>query len=53
MSCFFDSYPAFSLFKEISLDSAVAMGGGISYNEDIMHSFQKFIVVTFCNHPPP
>ena len=38
---------------EICLDSAVSMGGGISYNDDIMDSFQKFIVVTFCSHPPP
>ena len=37
----------FSLFKEISLNQAISLGSGISYNEDIMHSFQKFIVVLF------
>ena len=29
------------------------MGGGIRHNEDIMHSFQNFIVRLIPNHPPP
>ena len=37
--------PAFSQSKEISSDLCCFYGGGISHNEDIMHSFQKFIVV--------
>ena len=28
-------------------------GGGIRHNEDIMHSFQNFIVRLIPNHPPP
>ena len=30
---------------------AVSMGGGIRHNEDIMHSFQNFIVPLIPNHP--
>ncbi len=33
--------------KEISSDLCCFYGGGVSHNEDIMHSFQKFIVVSF------
>ena len=39
--------PAFSQSKEISSDLCCFCGGGVSHNEDIMHSFQKFIVVSF------
>ena len=28
-------------------------GGGIRHDEDIMHSFQNFIVQLIPNHPPP
>ncbi len=42
-----DSVPAFSQSKEISSDLCCFYGGGVSHNEDIMHSFQKFIVVPF------
>ena len=38
-------HPAFSQSMEISSDLCCFYGGGISHNEDIMHSFQKFIVV--------
>ncbi len=38
---------AFSQSKEISSDLCCFYGGGVSHNEDIMHSFQKFIVVSF------
>ncbi len=41
------SGPAFSQSKEISSDLCCFCGGGVSHNEDIMHSFQKFIVVSF------
>ena len=36
---------AFSQSKEISSDLCCFYGGGISHNQEIMHSFQKFIVV--------
>ena len=35
------------LSKEIFSDLCYFYGGGVSHNEDIMHSFQKFIVVSF------
>ena len=38
--------PAFSQSKEISSDLSCFYGGGICHNQDIMHSFQKFIVVS-------
>ena len=38
---------AFSQSKEISSDLCCFYGSGVSHNEDIMHSFQKFIVVSF------
>ncbi len=41
------SKSAFSQSKEISSDLCCFYGGGVSHNEDIMHSFQKFIVVSF------
>ena len=37
--------PPFSQSKEISSDLCCFYGGGVSHNEGIMHSFQKFIVV--------
>ena len=37
------NFPRFLLFY----------GGGIRHNEDIMHSFQNFIVRLIPNHPPP
>ena len=37
---------ALSQSKEISSDLCCFYGGGISHNENIMHSFQKFIVVS-------
>ena len=38
---------------EISPDFCCFYGGGIRHNEDIMHSFQNFIVRLIPNHPPP
>ena len=38
--------PGLSQSKEISSDLCCFYGGGISHNENIMHSFQKFIVVS-------
>ena len=45
--------PVFSQSEEISLDLCCFYGGGIRHNEDIMHSFQNFIVRLIPNHPPP
>ena len=44
---------ALSQSEEISSDFCCFYGGGIRYNEDIMHSFQNFIVRLIPNHPPP
>ena len=38
---------------EISPDFCRIYGGGIRHDEDIMHSFQNFIVRLIPNHPPP
>ena len=38
--------------KEIFSDFCCFIGGGISRNEDIMHSFQKFIAVSFLTTLP-
>ena len=38
---------AFSQSKEISSDLCCFYKGGITHNENITHSFQKFIVVSF------
>ena len=38
--------------KEIPPDFCCFYGGGIRHNEDIMHSFQNFIVRLIPNHPP-
>ena len=43
----------FSQSEEISLDLCCFYGGGIRHNEDIMHTFQNFIVRLIPNHPPP
>ena len=45
--------PALSQSEEISSDFCCFYGGGIRHNEDIMHSFQNFIVRLIPNHPPP
>ena len=44
---------ALSQSEEISSDFCCFYGGGIRHNEDIMHSFQNFIVRLIPNHPPP
>ena len=44
---------AFLQSKEISPDLCCFYGSGVSHNEDIMHSFQKFIVVSFPTTLPP
>ena len=46
-------YSALSQSGEISPDFCCFYGGGIRHNEDIMHSFQNFIVRLIPNHPPP
>ena len=38
---------------EISPDFCRFYGGGIRHNEDIMHSFQNFIVWLIPDHPLP
>ena len=38
---------------EISPDFCCFYGGGTRHDEDIMHSFQNFIVRLIPNHPPP
>ena len=48
-----DFLPALSQSGEISPDFCCFYGGGIRHNEDIMHSFQNFIVRLIPNHPPP
>ena len=48
-----DARPALSQSEEISLDFCCFYGGGIRHNEDIMHSFQNFIVRLIPSHPPP
>ena len=40
----FVSCTAFSQSKEISSDLCCFYKGGISHNENIMHSFQKFFI---------
>ena len=45
--------PGFSQSEEISLDLCCFYGGGTRHNEDIMHSFQNFIVRLIPNNPPP
>ena len=45
--------PALSQSGEISPDFCCFYGGGIRHNENIMHSFQNFIVRLIPNHPPP
>ena len=45
--------PALSQSGEISPDFCCFYRGGIRHNEDIMHSFQNFIVRLIPNHPPP
>ena len=47
------SRSALSQSGEISPDFCCFYGGGIRHNEDIMHSFQNFIVRLIPNHPPP
>ena len=47
------SWSALSQSGEISPDFCCFYGGGIRHNEDIMHSFQNFIVRLIPNHPPP
>ena len=47
------SKSALSRSGEISPDFCCFYGGGIRHNEDIMHSFQNFIVRLIPNHPPP
>ena len=44
---------ALSQSGEISPDFCRFYGGGIRHNEDIMHSFQNFIVWLIPNHPLP
>ena len=44
---------ALSQSEEISSDFCCFYGDGIRHNEDIMHSFQNFIVRLIPNHPPP
>ena len=44
---------ALSQSGEISPDFCCFYGGGIRHNENIMHSFQNFIVRLIPNHPPP
>ena len=46
-------FSALSQSEEISSDFCCFYGGGIRHNEDIMHSFQNFIVKLIPNHPPP
>ena len=43
--------PTLSQSGEISPDFCCFHGGGIRHNEDIMHSFQNFIVWLIPNHP--
>ena len=38
---------------KISPDFCRFYGGGIRHNEDIMHSFENFIVRLIPNYPPP
>ena len=45
--------PTLSQSGEISPDFCRFYGGGIRHNEDIMHSFQNFIVWLIPNHPLP
>ena len=47
------SRAALSQSGEISPDFCRFYGGGIRHNEDIMHSFQNFIVWLIPNHPLP
>ena len=47
------TWPALSQSEEISSDFCCFYGGGIRYNEDIMHSFQNFYCSANPNHPPP
>ena len=47
------STAALSQSGEISPDFCCFYGGGIRHNEDIMHSFQNFIVRLIPNHPLP
>ena len=47
----FITYAVLSQSGEFSPD--FCCGGGIRHNEDIMHSFQNFIVQFIPNHPPP
>ena len=44
---------ALSQSEEISSDFCCFYGDGIRHNEDIMHSFQNFIVRLIPSHPPP
>ena len=44
---------ALSQSGEISPDFCCFYGSGIRHNEDIMHSFQNFIVRLIPNHSPP
>ena len=46
-------YAVLSQSGEISPDFCRFYGGGIRHNEDIMHSFQNFIVWLIPNHPLP
>ena len=46
-------YAVLSQSGEISPDFFRFYGGGIRHDEDIMHSFQNFIVRLIPNHPPP
>ena len=43
--------PALSQSGEISPDFCCFYGSGIRHNEDIMHSFQNFIVRLIPKHP--
>ena len=47
------SWAALSQSGEISPDFSRFYGGGIRHNEDIMQSFQNFIVWLIPNHPLP
>ena len=52
-ACSYQGKSALSQSGEISPDFCCFYGGGIRHNENIMHSFQNFIVRLIPNHPPP
>ena len=53
MTSFIVYITALSQSGEMSPDFCRFYGGGIRHNEDIMHSFQNFIVWLIPNHPLP